>query len=72
MSARLGYRAYLLRLWRETDTRWRASLEDPHTSERRAFATLEQLLEFLAQETSELAGPAASPEASQDGGHRVE
>lgn len=51
MSARVSYRAYLLRLWRGTDTQWRASLDDPHTGERRAFATLEQLSEYLAQVT---------------------
>ncbi len=46
----VGYRAYLLRLWRTPEAHWRASLEDPHTGERRAFATLVQLLVFLEEE----------------------
>jgi hypothetical protein len=51
------YHAYLLRCWAEHDTHsdtvwvWRFSLEDPHTSERRGFATLELLLHFLRQAT---------------------
>jgi hypothetical protein len=33
------YRAYLLRLWRESKhDPWRATLEDPHTGERLGFA----------------------------------
>ena len=44
-----GYRAYLLRLWAATETTggWRASLEDPHTGERQAFASLNELMAFL-------------------------
>ncbi|MEJ2737832.1 MAG: hypothetical protein P8189_30465 [Anaerolineae bacterium] len=44
------YVAYLLRLWRETggkSTRWRASLQDPHSGERVGFAGLEELFEYL-------------------------
>jgi hypothetical protein len=41
-----GYRAYLLRCWREA-TGWRFSLEDPHTGARRGFAGPEALLAFL-------------------------
>jgi hypothetical protein len=48
MSGDGKYRAFLLRLWRAADGQWRASLEDPHTGERRAFATLDQLLEHLS------------------------
>jgi hypothetical protein len=51
MNAGANYRVYLLRLWRVTDAQWRASLEDPHTGERQAFATLEQLLEYLIHAT---------------------
>ena len=46
----VGYRAYLLRLWRTPEARWRASLEDPHTGEKRAFANLAQLVAFLEEE----------------------
>ena len=41
-----GYRAYLLRCWREA-TGWRFSLEDPHTGERQGFAGAEALLAHL-------------------------
>ncbi len=48
------YQAYLLRLWRVNTGRaivWHASLEDPHTGERKAFADLHALLAFLEQQT---------------------
>ena len=51
MSAGKHYRSYLLRLWRTADGSWRAALEDPHTGEQQAFATLEQLSEHLARAT---------------------
>jgi hypothetical protein len=49
------YSAYLLRLWREgsgESTRWRASLQDPHTGERVGFASLEDMFGFLRRETA--------------------
>jgi hypothetical protein len=58
--------AYLLRLWevRDGDRRiWRASLQSPTTSERHAFANLEDLFIFLEDRTavllttSDLRGP---------------
>jgi hypothetical protein len=58
------YRAWLLRCWRERDPDparsgpWRCSLEDPHTGERRGFATLTALVDFLERT---LAGAAAGP-----------
>ncbi|MBU0495306.1 MAG: hypothetical protein KKA73_22730 [Chloroflexi bacterium] len=49
-----GYQAYLVRLW-QSDTAegpvWRASLESPHTGERQAFASLDALFAFLAEQT---------------------
>jgi len=48
------YRAYLLRLWwadHNGQDGWRASLEEPHTGTRHGFATLEQLLAFLNEQT---------------------
>ncbi len=54
-SSTRGYQAYLLRLWQsDTDEGpvWRASMESPQTSERQAFASLEQLFAFLEEETS--------------------
>lgn len=54
------YRAYLLRLWRVGESSeaeklpiWRASLEDPHTGERLAFATLGRLFAFLSDQTAQ-------------------
>ena len=48
------YLAFLLRVWQansDDETVWRASLEDPHTGERHAFASLEALYTFLGTET---------------------
>jgi hypothetical protein len=48
------YFAYLLRLWRETGggtTRWRASLQDPHSGEKFGFAHLDELVAFLRERT---------------------
>ena len=58
------YLAYMLRLWQdqsEADNVWRASLESPHTGERRGFASLESLFEFLRQST----GPSAQSSQPQ-------
>lgn len=53
MKKSLNYFSYLLRLWREGDTApWRASLEDPHTGQRRNFARLQDLFEVIEEETS--------------------
>jgi len=44
------YQSYLLRMWQTSDGEeqiWRASLESPGTGERRGFANLEDLFEFL-------------------------
>ena len=49
-----SYLAYLLRLWRvkeEGKTTWRASLQSPQTRERRGFASLDALFDFLQQQT---------------------
>ncbi|MCA9961132.1 MAG: SgcJ/EcaC family oxidoreductase [Anaerolineales bacterium] len=50
--AKRDYMAYLLRLWREkSDSPWRALLENPHSGERAAFATLPELVTFLVDMT---------------------
>jgi len=60
------YMAFLLRLWavREADAlHWRASLEDAQTGERRGFADLDRLCEFLEQQcapTDESTAPSDS------------
>jgi len=59
------YVSYLLRLWRASDAEgaaWRASLESPHTGERRGFASLDELFGFLRHTT------AVSPDTSGDRG----
>lgn len=49
MGQARGYRAFLLRLWQVRGTHWRASIEDPHTGERRTFASVELLAAFLTR-----------------------
>ena len=44
------YISYLLRLWQIRsggELVWRASLESPHTGERKGFASLDDLFDFL-------------------------
>jgi hypothetical protein len=61
-----AYRSYLLRLWQSDESEsavWLASLEDPHTGERRGFANLTSLFQFLseqAEDDSRSTRPAAS------------
>jgi hypothetical protein len=54
------YLSYLLRLWRvdgdnaaqptANQAVWRASLENPHTGERKGFASLDDLFDFLREQ----------------------
>jgi hypothetical protein len=56
------YLAFMLRLWQARDNEemvWRASLEDPHSGERRGFASLEMLFAFLKEQTQ---GNATQPQ----------
>lgn len=49
------YLSFLLRLWQTQDrghTIWRASLESPQTGDRQGFASLEELMVFLQQQTA--------------------
>jgi hypothetical protein len=59
-----GYLSYLLRLWQVDPIRdrdqldskvWRGSLESSLSGERMGFANLEELLEFLLQQTRAVA-----------------
>ncbi len=52
----MPYLSYLLRLWQSglEEPVWRASLENPSTGERHAFASLDLLVEFLRTETAAL------------------
>jgi hypothetical protein len=54
------YLSYLLRLWRTSDDGeqiWRVSLESPGTGERKGFANLKALYEFLAAQTGQVLPP---------------
>jgi hypothetical protein len=53
---RQRYLSYLLRLWQTSDGGehvWRASLECPGTGERRGFASLKDLFDFLHAQTGQ-------------------
>ncbi len=78
MTEQCKYLAYMLRLWRvdaNGEVVWHASIEDPHTGERRGFANLDRLFEFLEWQTREIdqiqatawaaARPAVRPENRQ-------
>ncbi len=57
------YLAFMLRLWQvggEGEPAWRASLESPHTGERRGFASLEALFAFLEEQTRSTDDPSAT------------
>jgi hypothetical protein len=61
------YLAYMLRLWQVgsgEELTWRASLENPHTGERRGFANLEALVAFLEEYTR---GCERRPQAKKQG-----
>jgi hypothetical protein len=47
------YQSYLLRLWwaKEGEEGWRASLESAQTGERRGFATLDALFDYVRSQT---------------------
>jgi hypothetical protein len=48
------YMAYMLRIWPVRNQQkqcWRASLENAQTGERVGFASLEELFEYLGQQT---------------------
>lgn len=57
------YLSYLLRLWwaggddeAPADGVWRASLESPQTGQQQGFASLDDLFDFLREQTSNLRG----------------
>lgn len=56
------YRSYLLRLWRvdgkDAEPVWRTSLVSSHSGERMVFARLDDLFDFLREQTS---GPLPHP-----------
>jgi hypothetical protein len=57
-----SYHSYLLRLWQDdAHAPWRIQLEDPHTGERRGFASLAHMLEFLDQQMAPPQGQGNEP-----------
>jgi len=63
------YLAYLLRLWRvkgKGKTTWRASLQSPQTRERRGFASLDTLFDFLRQQTDVSSDSGGSEQLNHD------
>ena len=68
---RLEYLSYLLRLWPEggeEEAVWRASLESPHTGERVGFASLEELFDYLRQQTGVTLDAPEGGTRAQNGG----
>jgi dihydroorotase-like cyclic amidohydrolase len=64
------YISYLLRLWQVViggEIVWRASLESPHTRERRGFADLASLVAFLEEEMAGSARGEVQPLDTEDG-----
>ena len=63
------YTAYVLRFWRLAGAGqavWRASLEDPHTGERRGFGSLNELVAFLRAVTEEMEASPDNPQGDGD------
>lgn len=60
MKEQPDYLSYLLRLWRVSDggqaVIWRASLESPHAGERKVFTSLDDLFDFLREQTDVSSG----------------
>ncbi len=66
-SEQRGYISYLLRLWQIKsggELVWRASLESPHTGERKGFASLDDLFAFLRRQI----GAASDTNGDEDEG----
>lgn len=46
------YKVFLLRLWRDGDATIRATIQNPNSGERKAFANSAELLTFLTTQLS--------------------
>ena len=58
MDKQRRYLSYMLRLWETSDGEreiWRASLESPGSGQRRGFASVQSLIDFLEAQTSQTA-----------------
>lgn len=62
------YRVYLLRLWRDTDGPWHASLQAANAISPRRFADLEALIAFLRElvPLPSQAAPTPPPDGNAD------
>jgi hypothetical protein len=66
----MPYLAYLLRLWQvreKGEARWRASVENAHTGERRGFAGLADLVTFLEGEVDQASEDRHLPNEGEKG-----
>jgi len=64
------YLSYLLRLWQTSDGEellWRASLEMPGTGDRRGFASLKDMFDFLEAQTGRTAAQMGDEFARSNG-----
>lgn len=62
------YLAYMLRIWKENDagmSTWRASVEDPHSGERRGFPNLDALITFLWGQVQDLQDETKVPQDNE-------
>ena len=66
------YQSYLLRLWRakEGEEGWRASLESAQTGERKSFATLDALFDYVRSQTLVGSSPCSCTEGEGRTGGR--
>lgn len=63
-TSRDTYHAMMLRLWRDEHAdQWRASIQDPHTGEKRRFTSIEQFCAYLHRK---LAPPDDKPSQTAD------
>ena len=63
------YLAYMLRLWQVgggEEPTWWASLESPHTGERRGFPSLDALFAFLEEQTRSTDDPGATSDERKE------
>lgn len=70
MNDRCRYLSYMLRMWETDDGEsriWRASLETPGSGERRGFADLQSLMDFLAHQAERQDEEGREPDAEGRG-----
>lgn len=66
MNRSRRYLSYMLRLWETSNGEkqiWRASLESPGSGQRRGFASLQSLIDYLEAQTKDLDEEGSGPDA---------